>query len=116
MPEQPTTNPVQVNLQELAQRLRAADHLEPAAQRELADLVEELSRVLGPSPTQSPEASHLAQSTAHLTHALEQQHDTGLLFAAKKRLEESALRVESEAPLAANLVRRLMETLANLGI
>lgn len=107
---------VKSNLQELAQLLRQADHLEPDAQRELADLVDELAKVLGPVASPSAETKHLTDNTAHLVHALHQQHPPGLLAAARKRLEESALRAESEAPLATGIVRRLLDALANLGI
>jgi hypothetical protein len=70
-----------VDLQELAQRLRAADHLGPEAQQAIADLV-----------------------------------DAGLLAAARHRFEAAVTRAELEAPMATGIARRLIETLANLGI
>lgn len=112
MPES-TREPVQSNLREVAQLLREARHLDADAQQELADLMEELASVVAAAPA---ETSHLAGHAAQLAHALHQQHDTGLLSSAKRRLEESARRAEAEAPVASGIVRRLLDTLANLGI
>ena len=103
-------------LEELARLLRAADHLDPRAQRELADLMEELARVLPNSATAPAEAQHLADSAARLAQALQQQHGTTLLESARRRLEESAVRAETEVPLATGIVRRLLAALADLGI
>src|SRR5205085_2308977 len=75
-------------LRELSRLLRQADHLDPDAQRELADLMDELAGTLSPAVLQSAEAAHLADSTAHLARALQRPHDTGLLSAAKTRLAE----------------------------
>ena len=118
MPEQPSSPPptaarVQAGLQELAQRLRQADHLEPEAQQALASLVEELSQTLTRPEVPSAEMAHLAASAAQLAQALQQRHDTRRL---RERLEEVALRAETEAPVTAGIVRRLLDTLANLGI
>lgn len=99
-------------LRELAGLLRAADHLSPEAQQALADLVEELSGAL-PGTAAS---AQLAESAAHLAAALHEQKDPGLLERARQRLEEAALRAETEAPVATGVVRRLIDALANLGI
>lgn len=114
MPEH-TPDQVRARLQELARSLRAAGHLEPEAQQELADLMEELAGVVALAPT-ADQTTRLAEHAAQLAQALHQQHDEGLLAAAKKKLEQSALRAEEEAPLATGIVRRLIDTLANLGI
>src|SRR5437867_3707152 len=78
MPEQPSSPPptaarVQAGLQELAQRLRQADHLEPEAQQALASLVEELSQTLTRPEVPSAEMAHLAASAAQLAQALQQR-------------------------------------------
>lgn len=119
MSDRPASRPqtpeqVQERLRELAQYLRAADHLEPDAQQQVADLVEELAQSLHEAP--APGTTELAHHTAHLAQAIHQQHDQGLLAGAKRRLEESIVRAETEAPTATEVARRLMETLANLGI
>lgn len=110
------SEPVQDRLTQLAQLLRQARHLGPEAQEELADLVEELGRLLHPEVISSTEATHLVESTAHLAEALHERHDAGLLAAAKERLKEAALRAETKAPMATGIARQLIETLANLGI
>jgi hypothetical protein len=51
-----------------------------------------------------------------MIQALQQQRGPGYLTAARNRLGEAALRAEVEAPLAAGIARRLIDTLANLGI
>lgn len=114
MPEH-TPEQVRARLQELARSLRQAGHLEPEAQQELADLMEELAGVVASAPA-ADQTTRLAAHAAQLAQALHQQQDEGLLAAAKKKLEQSALRAEEEAPLATGIVRRLIDTLANLGI
>lgn len=110
-----TSLPARENLEKLAPLLREADHIEPEVQKILADLVDELVRMVGPAST-SARAEHLAETSAHLIQALHRKQHVGLLAAAKKRLEEAAARAETEAPVATGLARRLLDTLAGLGI
>src|SRR5262245_15591390 len=105
---------VRAHLEELARSLRQADHLEPEAQQELADLMEELAGELAKSPG-SRQTTRLGEHAARVAQALHQQQDKGLLASAKQKLEESALRAQEVAPLATGIVRRLIDTLANLG-
>ncbi len=100
-------------LQELARLLREARHLSPEARQELASLLAELGNALGSSPA---ETSHLAASAAHLAETLHHQRETGPLTAARDRLRDSALRAETEAPVATSIALRLIDALANLGI
>ena len=121
MPEQPQSgqpapSEVHASLHQLAQLLREARHLGPEAQQELARLVDELGAALEPSAASSGEMGHLADSVTHLTRALRQPRNKGLLAAAKARLEDAAVRIEEEAPLAVGIIQRLTDTLANLGI
>jgi|SRR5579864_4547518 len=120
MPEQPSSRPenvssVQANLLELSRVLRSADHLKPAAQRALADLVDELAKTLGPSATQE-QTANLGASAAQLVRALHERQHVGLLTAAKKRLEDAAAKAETKAPVATGVARRLIDLLAELGI
>jgi hypothetical protein len=121
MPEQPPAgspapSDVQARLRDLAQRLRATEHLDPETQQELADLLEEMSQTVATHAAPSPELTHLADSTAHLAQALHQEQDAGLLARARERLEEAVVRAETGAPVAAGLARRLIDALSNLGI
>src|SRR5207247_2223983 len=118
MPDQPPPAPeaARANLQMLARLLRDARHLGPEAQRELAELVEELSAALGPDTAPTAETEHLAASAAHLAETLHHQRDAGLLAAARDRLQDAALRAETEAPVATGIALRLIDALANLGI
>ena len=121
MAEQPPPSPrtaaqLEASLREVADRLRAAKHLDPDTQQTLAELVDELVRAMESCALPSPETATLAESAAQLAHALGEQHNAGLLEAAKRRLEVAAARAESEAPLATAVVQRLIDTLANLGI
>ena len=116
-PSEPQTgSPIQVNLQELAQELRRASHLEPEAQDALADLVEELSKALTPATIASGETAHLAKSAASLAQALHQEQNPTLLSAAKQRLAQAALRAQTQAPVATGIAQRLLDALADLGI
>jgi hypothetical protein len=58
----------------------------------------------------------LANTAANLARALHQQHNPTLLSAAKQRLEQAALRAEAQVPMATGVARRLLDTLADLGI
>jgi hypothetical protein len=105
-----------VDLHELAQKLREADHLGAEAQRAVADLLDELARAIPPASVAPAEAAHLAESATHLADALHEKHEPGALAAAMERFEASIARAEAKAPLASGIARRLIETLANLGI
>jgi hypothetical protein len=96
-------------------QLRAMPQIEPEVRQVLADFVDELSRHLDPN-VPAAEAAHLAESSAHLVEALARKHHPGLIAAARDRLEAAATRAETAAPVATGLARRLIDTLANLGI
>jgi hypothetical protein len=114
--EQQNGGQMQASFHDLAQMLRAADHLEPEVQEALADLLEEMSNALPPTVAARSETAHLASSAASLARALHQPHSPNLLSAAKQRLEQAALRAEAQAPVATGIARRLLDTLADLGI
>jgi hypothetical protein len=115
MAEQPSPPP-QANLHQLAQRLRKAEHLEPEEQEAIADLLEELAKALPPATAAPAEATHLAESAAHLAAALHEHHESGLLNAALERFKAAVARAEAKVPMASGIAHRLIETLANLGI
>jgi hypothetical protein len=106
---------VRTRLQEIVPLLRETRHIEPDVQQALADLVDELIRVMDPHAP-ADQSAHLAESSTHLVEALHRKHHAGLIAAAKQRLEEAATRAEAEAPVATGLARRLIDTLANMGI
>jgi hypothetical protein len=107
---------IQKSLHEIAKVLREARHLPPEAQRELSELLDELSGAIDPGHMPSAENAHLAASAAHLMQALHEPREPGLLTGAKERLEQAALRAEAEAPLVTGILHRLIEALADLGI
>jgi hypothetical protein len=112
MAEQPQS----VNLHELAEELRQADHLGPDAQRALANLLDELARAIPVGSAAPAETAHLAESASQLAAALHERREPGALAAAVERFETAVARAEAKAPLAAGIAHRLIETLANLGI
>jgi hypothetical protein len=122
MPEQPLSpnspgaSAILANLHTVASLLREAEHLGPEEQQILAEVVDELARALESPQAASPELVRLAESTTQLLQALHQRHDTGLLKAAKRRVEEALSNAEARAPFLAGLVRRLVEMLAATGI
>ncbi len=109
-------DPVEAKLRELADTLRETPELGPDAQAALADLVDELARTVHGSNLPPEAKAHLVQSTESLARGLHQGRSTSFLAAAKERLRDAALRAETEAPLTAGIVERLLDTLANLGI
>jgi hypothetical protein len=114
-PDPETVAAVRTKLQELVPLLRSARHIEPEVQDVLADLVDELIRVMDPNAP-AAEAAHLAESSAHLAQVLHRKPHPGLIAAARDRLEAAATRAETKAPVATGLARRLIDTLSNLGI
>jgi selenophosphate synthetase-related protein len=120
MQEQPSKReesdpPVVDHIEELANRLRQAEHLDPEARAEAADLMGDLAAALD-QPETSTQAEHLAQRTAQLVQAVKDQHEPGLIAAARERVEEAVARAESEAPVATDIVLQLIDVLVSLGI
>ncbi|WP_406698521.1 hypothetical protein V5E97_06530 [Singulisphaera sp. Ch08] len=101
------------DIEKLAQRLREAEHLEPEVRAEMADLLADLTAVLHPP---EPQTEALAESTAQLVRAVSDQHEPGLIEAAKERLEEAVVRAETKAPVATEIVLRLIDVLSGIGI
>jgi hypothetical protein len=62
------------------------------------------------------EITHLTESAVHFVEAARHPHDVGLLGAARHRVNEAILVAEARAPVAADITRRLVDTLSNLGI
>jgi hypothetical protein len=112
----PDLSKVQAELQEVAQAMNTARHLDPTIQQRLAELLKELEKVIQTTPAPSPELLHLAQSTSQLAQNLHQQTEKGMLAATRKRLQRAIAHAEVEAPLVADLARRLIDALANIGI
>jgi hypothetical protein len=113
---QPSPADVQSNLAALAQLLRKAHHLGPDAQRELAEIVEELAKALASVPAPSGELAALAASTGHLVEALHHQENQGILSDARARVEKAIVSAEVKAPFAAGIAQRLVDVLTDLGI
>jgi len=88
MSEQPPANPsippaVQASLLAVSRLLREAHHLGPEAQQTLAELIAELGQALGSSQASPEVLAHLTDRTAQLVEAVHQQHDEGVLAAAR---------------------------------
>jgi hypothetical protein len=119
-PKQPRRQPgvakLQAELREAAQSLRAAEHLEPADQRSLADLLEELSQAINTAAAPSAEMLHVGQSAAQLAQHLHQHEEKKLLVAAKENLQRAMARAEAAAPQVVQLAGKLIDALANMGI
>ena len=120
MQEQPSKReesdpPVADHIEDLASRLREAEHLDPEVRAEAANLLGDLAVALN-HPESSAQTQHLAQRTAQLAQAVKDQHDPGLIVAARERLEEAIARAEAEAPVATDIVLQLIDVLASLGI
>ncbi|MDB5352858.1 MAG: hypothetical protein JWN86_4105 [Planctomycetota bacterium] len=120
MPEEPSQSgepdrPSAEEIEELARRLRDAEHLTPEVREEMAGLLRELAVALE-TPDASAHADQLARSAAQLVRALHDQHEPGLIDAARERLEAAVARAESRAPVATDIVLRLIDTLSSLGI
>ena len=119
MPDQSVPAPlseVVAGLHLLTRVLRVVRPLGPEAQDKLADLVEALTRNLPPEGLSTEETTRLAESMRQFADAVQTPADATLLAAARDRLEEATLRAEARVPHATDLIQRLLETLAQLGI
>jgi hypothetical protein len=114
-PSTPPNHSARARLEELAEALRASGKMRPEARKALADLVAELAATIDPAAP-SAHAEHVAETAASLVRALHQKRDEGVVTAARDRLDEAVERAEVRAPLAVGVARRLIETLAGLGI
>jgi hypothetical protein len=120
VPEQPskaeTPDPsIGSDIEELARRLGGFEHLEPEARTTLAGLLRKLAAELEHAEP-SAQKEQLAESAAQLVRAVKDQHEPGLVAAARERLEEAVARAEAKAPVATDLVLQLIDILARLGI
>ena len=120
MPEQPsagnTPGPsIGSDIEELARRLGGVEHLDPTARATLAGVLRKLAAELDQSEP-SAQKEHLAETAAQLVRAVQDQHEPGLIAAARERLEGAVVRAEAKAPVATDLVLQLIDTLAHLGI
>ena len=120
MQEQPEKHegvdpPTVDDIEELARRLREAEHLEPTARAKAAALLRKLATTLD-QPETSAQTEHLSQSTAQLVRAVKDQHDHGLIEAARERVLQAVARAEAKAPVATDIVLQLIDVLAGVGI
>jgi hypothetical protein len=111
----PSVSEIQSRLHAVAGMLRESRTIDPASQRLLAELVDELSTALHSGSVPTTEVAHLAESTAHLADSLHQQQDQGVVTSARDRLETALLDAESRSNIVA-LARKLLDALANIGI
>ncbi len=107
--------PVAVDIEDLARRLHEADHLGPETRAELAALLRSLAETLD-RPGVPVQAEQLAQSTAELVRAVKDRHESGLIEAARDRVEGAIARAEAKAPVATEVVLQLIDVLAGIGI
>jgi len=115
MPEQLPSG-VQASLHTIAEILRDPRPLSHEVRDVLADLVDELGRMLTQATVPPAEVAHLAETTALLARAVHRQEAPGLLATARDRVEAAMLAAQSQSPLMAGLARRLLDALANIGI
>lgn len=107
---------MRTDFQELAGLLREASHLEPEAQRSLANLLEELGREIDPAALTSTQTTHLAEAVSRVARSLHEKDESGILATARDRLQQAASRAEVEAPVATGIVRQFIDVLASMGI
>ncbi|MGE3820726.1 MAG: DUF4404 family protein [Isosphaeraceae bacterium] len=106
---------LRARIEECVRLLKATRHLDPEAQKALAELLREMAQDL--HPDDDPEhAGHLVASSAALIQALHDQQDAGFIASARTRLEEATVRAQAEAPVVTGFVRRLIDALAGIGV
>ena len=116
LPDPKNVAQTQAKLRELAAEMRDGVHLDSGTRQAMADLLDELGTVLGADGSASDKTVHLAEAVHEVAHSLHEKRPAGLITTARDRLQEAATRVELEAPVMTNVVTRLMDLLANMGI
>lgn len=121
MADQLSTDPVVVaqirnELNDVARLLRAGEHLSVDAQHVLPTLLEEFGAQLDASAMPSEQTIHLAGLVSQLARSIHEQHHADLLTSARKRLTEAAGWSDSLTPAATDLINRLIDVVASIGI
>jgi hypothetical protein len=116
MSEHESSADIREQLQLIAESLRHADHLSQDARRRLADLVDELKAAIDADPGATASAVGFHEHVARLALAIQQNHEPGLLETARRKVEETIVSAETEAPVLSGIARRLIRALSDLGI
>jgi len=101
------------DIEKLAYHLREAEHLEPEVREQATELLGDLAVAMDQPSTHTED---LVQKTAQLVRAVQNPHQPGLIEAARDQLEEAIARAETTAPVATDIVLRLIDVLAGIGI
>src|SRR4051812_4630296 len=96
----PSVPEIQTRLGEVTQLLRQTHSVDPASRRVLAELVDELGKMLQSGQVPPAEVAQLAGTTAQLAEALHHQHDKGWLDTVRDRFEGAVASAEAHAPVA----------------
>lgn len=107
---------VHAHLQAISELLHHPHRLGDAAQAALAEFVDELDKALKLGTVSDGEAARLAGATSHFAAAVHREEETGVLKAARERLERAALDMERRAPMVSGLTWRFIEALSQVGI
>ena len=115
-PQPPAISNLETSIHNLARIVRDARHIDPDAQKALADLVDVLSNSLHAGPLPAEETARLAESAAHLASALHQRHEATVLAQARDRFQDAVALAQVRVPVITGVARRLLDVLADLGI
>lgn len=113
---QPSLPDIQSRLQEVTHLLRHSSNIDDDTRAMLAELVDELGAALRTAQVPGEQIDHLAGTTSHLVEALHHRKDTHGLTALRDRLEDVVAGAEANHPYVVGVARRLLDTLANMGI
>jgi peroxiredoxin len=116
VPAGPAVPSIEARLHDVARLLRDSSSLDPESRRTLAELVDELGKALRSAPVPPAEVARLAERTTHLAESLHHRHDRERVQTMRDRFEQAVVNAEVRHPLIAGLARRLLDTLANIGI
>ena len=78
--------------------------------------MDELGKTLRSAAVPPAEVARLAETTTHLTESLHRRHDHDRVRSVRERFEQAVVNAEVQHPLIAGIARRLLDTLANIGI
>ena len=112
----PAVLEIRARLQKIAQMLRKGGSLDAGSQRALAELVDEMTRILETEKLPDAELAHLTQTTARMEEAIRHQRDLGIVGTVREGLQRAVANAEANAPIAVGLARKLLDALANIGI
>lgn len=107
---------IRAELVSVARRIEALETLTPEIRSRMVTLLDELASLLDQGRTEA-EIGHVSRLSLRLRALVDEAQDQeSLAGRSRELLEQAAAHAEADAPVLTNVVRRLIDVLADIGI